>query len=254
MPTAPPPSRDAALEARVFWLRFKNEIAAAVAIAVIAVAGFAGYRLYTNNRDSAASELLGSAKSEQDYRQVITRYPNTAAGASAYLLLAEAQRKEKKFAEANATLQIFIDKNPHHELVSTARMAVAANLESMGKVDEALSMYEKIGASDPANFNAPLALISEVSLLKAKNRIEEARRVCETILIKYRLPGDQRADGVHDDRVASLFAAEAMRQLRLLKPSGPPKQLPTFAVPPMLAAPSLPPISPHPCATKPKSR
>jgi hypothetical protein len=91
-------------------------------------------------------------------------------------------------------------------------------------------------------------------LLKAKNRIEEARHVCETILTKYRLPGDQRADGVHDDRVASLFAAEAMRQLRLLKPTGPSKPLPTFTVPPLLAAPSAQPPAPAPSVTKPKSR
>ena len=42
------------------------------------------------------------------------------------MYLAEAQRREKKFAEANRTLQAFIDKFPQHEFVSTARMAVAA--------------------------------------------------------------------------------------------------------------------------------
>jgi len=38
--------------------------------------------------------------------------PYTPAGAAAYLLLAEAQRNEKKYIEANATLQVFINKNP----------------------------------------------------------------------------------------------------------------------------------------------
>ena len=40
---------------------------------------------------------------------MIDRYPNSPAAADAYLLLAEAQRSEKKFAEANTTLQAFID-------------------------------------------------------------------------------------------------------------------------------------------------
>src|ERR1700730_3139955 len=137
MPTLPPSSHDAAIEAQVFWLRFKNEIATALIIVLLGIAGFAGYRLYTHSRDSAAAALLGSAKSPLDYQQVIARYPNTPAGASAYLLLAEAQRNEKKFAEANATLQAFVNKNPDHELVPTAQMAIAANLESMGKSDEA---------------------------------------------------------------------------------------------------------------------
>src|SRR5437660_10365750 len=119
MPTLPPASHDAALEAQVFWLRFKNEIATAFVLALLAIAGFAGYRLCTHNRDSAAAALLGSAKTAPDYQQVFARYPNTPAGASAYLLLAEDQRNEKKFGEANATLQAFINKNPDHELVPT---------------------------------------------------------------------------------------------------------------------------------------
>ena len=82
MPTALPPSRDAALEARVFWIRFKYQIAAVLVVAVLAIVGFAGYRFYSDRRDSAASALLSSAKSASDYQQVIARYPNTPAGAA----------------------------------------------------------------------------------------------------------------------------------------------------------------------------
>ncbi len=120
MPTAPPPSRDAALETLVFWERFKNEIIGALIVLLLAAIGFMGYRFYSDRRAAAASALLGSAKSAQGYQQVITRYPNTPANADAYLLLAEVQRSEKKFAEANPTLQAFITKYPNHELVSTA--------------------------------------------------------------------------------------------------------------------------------------
>jgi len=117
MPTAPPPSHDATFETIVFWERFKNEIIAALIIVVLAVIGFTGYRFYSDRQAAAASALLASAKSAQDYQQVIARYPNTPAGADAYLLLAESQRSEKKLAEANATLQVFITKNPNHEFV-----------------------------------------------------------------------------------------------------------------------------------------
>ena len=251
MPTLPPPSRDAAIEAQVFWLRFKNQIATALIIVLLGVAGFAGYRLYTNSRDSAAAALLGSAKNAPDYQQVIARYPNTPAGASAYLLLAEAQRNEKKFAEANATLQAFVNKNPDHELVPTAQMAIAANLESMGKSDEALASYQQIAAKYPKNFSAPLALISQVPLLKSKNRTDEARQVCETILTQYR---------------DSFWANEAMRELRLLKPSAPsaagsitappgaPGAPPRLIARPPQAAPSTAPPSgaPTPAAKKPR--
>ena len=232
MPTATPPSRDVALETRVFWERFKKEIAAALLILLLGVIAFAGYRFYTDRRVAAASALLAIAKTAQEYRQVIDRYPNTAAAADAYILLAEAQRKEKKFAEANTTLQTFIAKFPQHDLVSTARMAMAGNLESMGKTDEALAMYQQVASANPNGFNAPVALLSQVYILKAKNRNDDARRICENIMTQYQ---------------TSVWAGEAMQQLRLLKPSSSsaPGLTPAATIPPMIAAPPAPPPAPQ---------
>src|ERR1043166_8089561 len=133
MPTAPPPSRDVAIETRFFWERFKKQITAALLIVLLAVVAFTGYRFYSDRRVAAAAASLASPRSAQEYQRVIDGYPNTPAAADAYLLLAEAQRNEKKFAEANKTLETFIAKYPQHEFVSTAKMAMAANLESMGK-------------------------------------------------------------------------------------------------------------------------
>jgi predicted negative regulator of RcsB-dependent stress response len=253
MPTDQP-STDAAVEAQVFWLRFQREIATALIILILGIVGYTGYRFYTHRRNSTAAELLGKAKNPQDCQLVIARYPGTPAGASAYLLLAETQRSEKKFAEANATLQAFIDKNPEHDFVPTAQLAIAANLESMGKNDEALSIYQQVANKYPNTYHAPLALISQVPLLKAKNRTEDARRVCEEILTKYRMPG-QQVEGTRDDRMETVWAGEAMRQLRSLKPLEQPKPAPAAATslparppgagapPPMIAAPSAPPAN-----------
>ena len=229
MPTVPPPSYDAALETRMFWERFKRQIIAALIIVLVSIIGFGAYRFYIDRKAAAASALLASAKSADAYQQVIAGYPNTPAAADAYLLLAEARRKEKKFTESNTTLQAFIDKNPNHELVSTAKMAMAANLESIGKNDEALAMYQQIALTYPNSFNAPLALLSQVYLLKSKNQTEEARRVCEVILTRYR---------------ESFWAGEAAQELRLLKPNASSEPAPTSTIPPFLAAPSATPAKP----------
>jgi len=225
MSTAPPPSRDVALETRVFWERFKKEIIAVLIVVLLAVIGFTCYRFYSDRQASAASALLAGAKTAQEYQQVIERYPNTPSAGDAYLLLAEAQRSEKKFAEANTTLQAFITKFPQHEFMSTARMAMAANLESLGKGDEALTAYQQIASMYPNSYNAPLALLSQVYILKAKNRADDARRICETILTQYR---------------TSFWAGEAMQELRLLKPSSTPLPVgpPAATIPPFLAPPA----------------
>jgi TolA-binding protein len=229
MPTTLPTSDDAAVEASVFWIKYKNEIAAVLIVALLAMIGFAGYWVYSERQNSGAAGLLASAKSAQDYEQIIAHYPNTSAGASAYLLLAETQRQDKKFPEANETLRTFISKHPQHDLVSTARMVMATNLEAMGKSDEALSMYAQVAATFPKSYVAPFALLAQVELLKAKGRTDEARRVCETIMTQYR---------------ESIVAGEASRQLRSLRPSSSSQQGVGSTIvaspPPMLARPALP--------------
>jgi TolA-binding protein len=223
MPTAPPPSRDVALETRFFLERFKKEIIAVVIVAFLAVIAFTGYRYYSDRRATAAAALLAGAKTAQQYQEVIDRYPNSPAAADAYLLLAEALRSEKKFADANTTLQAFLEKFPQHEFVSTARMAMAANLESMGKSDEALAAYQQVATTYPNSYNAPLALLSQVYILKEKNKSDDARRICEKILTQYR---------------TSFWAGEAMQELRLLKPSSTPVPIPAATVPHFLAPPA----------------
>ena len=241
-------SPEPAVEARVFWLRFQKEIAAAFVVLLLAMAGYAGYTFYSHRRNDAAAELLGNAKTPQQYQEVITSYSGTPAGASAYLLLAEKQRVEKKFTEANSTLQAFTEKYPDHDFVPTAKLAIAANLEAMGKNDEALAIYQQVASKYSNTYNGPLALISEVPLLKAKGKSDEARRVCEEILTKYRMPGQQADPTTRDDRLETVWAGEAMRQLRSLKPPEQPKPPPPAAAaanpPAMLAAPSAVPPPP----------
>jgi predicted negative regulator of RcsB-dependent stress response len=214
-------------------------------LVLLAVAAWGGYRLYSERRADTATNLLAAATTAADFQKIIAQYPRTPAGESAYLFLAEEQRKEKKFSEANATLQAFIDKYPKHELKGTARIAMAGNLESLGKRDEALTIYQRLVADDPESFIAPTALIAEVPILKAKNQIEEARRTCETILTKYR---------------ERLFASEAQHYLQLLKPATPaattPRSLSPAAivqslVPSLTSRPSSPQQTTSPAATSP---
>jgi predicted negative regulator of RcsB-dependent stress response len=237
MPTAAPVSHDPALEAQAFWFRFRREILAAIIILVLAAAGWGAYKAYVTHQETAGATALAAAHNAADYEKVIQQFGNTAAGASACLKLAEAQRKDRKFVESNATLQVFIDKHPDHELVPTAKIARAANLESMGKTDEALSLYKRVAADHAKTFAAPLALMSQEALLKARNQTEEARRVCETVLTQYS---------------ESYWAGEAMRELRTLKPPAS-AQAPALnpGVPASLARPpALPPAGAVPAVVR----
>lgn len=186
MPTVSQLTSDPALETQLFWNQYKTPIIVIAAVLLLGGLGYAGYQVYTARQVANSTALLASAKSVQDYQQVIDRYPMSEAAASAYLLLGAQQRTEKKYAEANATLHQFLVQFPQHELVTTAWMGIAANLESLGKTDEALTTYKKVATDYPQSFNAPLALLAELPALKAKKQFEEVRRICETILSQYR--------------------------------------------------------------------
>jgi len=255
MPVAKELRTDPALEAQVFWFKYRREIAILLILGIVAIFAIAGYRLYRDRREATAATLFVAAKTPAAYEDVINRYGDTAAGASAYLLLADGQRNQAKYSEANATLVKFLEKFPQHELASTARMAMAANLEAMGKQDEALATYQQIASANAESFNAPMALIEQVHILQEKNRIDDARRICETIMTQYR------------DGYAAMEARQLLRTfLKSAKPQTPSVVAPpklgssaTATVPPMVKvlptappapnSPSLTPTNPPPAPT-----
>jgi hypothetical protein len=204
MATAAPLSQDPALEASVFWHRFQREIIAALGVLIVVGLGWGAYSIYTSQRESAAAAQLAAAKTAAEYETVIRDYGNTSAGASAQLFLGGAQRKDKKYAESNATLQSFIDKHPDHELAPAAQMGIAANLEAMGKTDEAIAAYQQVASKYSKSYLAPLGLISQVPLLKQKNQTDAARRVCEAVIAQYN---------------ESFWAGEAAREMREMRPT-----------------------------------
>lgn len=207
MPIAKELNTDPALDAQVFWYKYRKEIAILLGLVVLAIVAIAGYRLYRDRREATAATLFAAAKTPGAYEELINRYSDTAAAASAYLLLAEAQRKDGKYAEANATLAKFLDKFPRHELATTARMAMAANLQAMGKQDEALAIYQQIASAAVPGFNTPMALIEQVHILQEKGKTEDARRICETIMTQYR------------DSYAAMEASQLLRTfLKTAKP------------------------------------
>ena len=230
-PTSTP--ADPLIETQVFWMKYKNQIVLGVVVLLLAIAGYGAYQFIAARQDAAAAEMLGSAKTAADYQKVIVEHPGSNAAPPAALLLAAEQRKEAKFAEANTTLQSFVDRFSDHQLVTTAQMAIAANYDSLGRPDDALETYRRIAADHPKSFNAPLALISQVPLLKAKGQIEDARRVCETVMTQYR---------------DSFASQEAQRYLKSLKPATPAAAPAAPAAPAAAAAPANP-AAPAPAAT-----
>src|SRR5438309_1104183 len=57
MPIAKEATTDPALEAQVFWYKYRKEIAILLGLAVLGIVGVAGYRLYRDRREGCAAHL-----------------------------------------------------------------------------------------------------------------------------------------------------------------------------------------------------
>jgi len=74
MPVAKQLRTDPALEAQVFWYKYRREIAILLVLAIVAIIAIAGYRLYRDRREATAATLFSGAKTPAAYEEVITDY------------------------------------------------------------------------------------------------------------------------------------------------------------------------------------
>ena len=58
-------SSDTAPEREVFWDRYKKEVMAVLILALLGVAAFGGYRLYTDRQANAAATMLAGEEASQ---------------------------------------------------------------------------------------------------------------------------------------------------------------------------------------------
>ena len=170
---------DPALETHLFWDQYKTTIIAVVLVLVLGGLGYGGYQLYNAQQANNAMALLTAARSPEQYQQVINRYPGRGRPRALSAPCGGAAGEEKLHGSERDAAQV-------HRSVSETRLdhhrldGRGGESRSLGKNDEALSTYQRLASEYPQSFNAPLALLAQVPLMKAKNRNDEARRVCET--------------------------------------------------------------------------
>src|SRR5436190_12661299 len=103
MPIAKEATTDPALEAQVFWYKYRREIAILLGLAVLGIVGVAGYRLYRDRREATAATLFSAAKTPAAYEDLINQYSNTGAAASISVAgRCAAQRSKICGSECNA--------------------------------------------------------------------------------------------------------------------------------------------------------
>src|SRR4051812_27241954 len=108
---------DDAFDPLEFWIRHKQRI---IMYSGLLVAGLLIFGLYQYNQQRkivTAEAAFLQAKTADDFQKLISGYPESPSAGTAYLRLAELQRKDGKYDASTQTLHTFTEKFPKHPLL-----------------------------------------------------------------------------------------------------------------------------------------
>ncbi len=192
-----------AIEPDDFWDEHKNKIIGYTVAVLLLILGYGSYALISQRKAAAARESYATATDVAGFESVIKDHPGTIVAGNASLRLAEELRREGRYADAIATLNAFIAKEPQHPLISAAWNSIGITYELEGKTEEALTAYQETAAKYPEAYTAPIALNSQARLLAAQGKKNEARQVLQDVVARF---------------PETAFAQDARRELRFLRP------------------------------------
>lgn len=201
-PAETTPQHETEFDPLAFWIQHKGKVQFLAGLLVFGLLAYGIFQFAQKRSRDAAANDFARAKTADDFRKVIAAHPRSVVAANAHLMLAELQRNEGKHDEAITNLRAFIDHHGDHPLISGAWTSLAFSLEAQGKSEEALSTLQKVAATYPTSFAAPVALMAQARIYKARNEIAQAKRIYEQVVSQFG---------------QSNFAREALMELQRLK-------------------------------------
>ena len=151
----------------------KNLMVLTVVLA-LGAAGLVVYRGIEKSRQQTAGALLNKAGDLASLQAVINEHADTHAARSATILLADLQWKDGQQDAAIATLRSFIDANPDHPALATARASLGSKLMAQGKNADATKLYQEIADDPKSRYLAPYAMISLGDIAKGAGDTDRA--------------------------------------------------------------------------------
>lgn len=201
-PVETTPQDETGFDPLAFWIQHKGKIQFLVALLVFGLLAYGIFQFAEKRARDAAANDFAHAKTADDFRKVIAAHPRSVVAGNAHLMLAELLRNEGKHDEALTNLRAFIDHHGDHPLISGAWTSLAFTLEAQGKSEEALSTLQKVAATYPTSFAAPVALMAQARIYKTRNDTAQAKRIYEQVVSQFG---------------QSEFAREALVELQRLK-------------------------------------
>lgn len=189
----------------MLWEQHKGKVIAGVVVVLVAIGGVFGWLLVSNSNSKAAIEAFAAAKTPEQWREVIAKYPKSPSAGNAALLLAQSLRDEKKIDEANKVLEAFASSQPDNQFAPLASLAIAENEALAGKLEEAKKSLQLIGETGSKSFVAPFALMMKAELHVALWERTDALRAYEMLYRDF----DDTVSGDSSEQAYQALVAQA---------------------------------------------
>lgn len=216
------------------------------ALAILAVAVVSGgiliYQQHTQSQSQKAAVSLSTARTAEDYENVVRRYSGTAVNVPALLKAAKAYYDQNEFDKAIEKYDAFKNRYPNHELVDVAEVGRLHCLEAKQQFAEALPGFTEFAAKKTDHYLRPQAMLGRARCLARMGRTEEARTACEDCSVAY--PKTLWAQAA-EDLLFSLKRIEAQAaapQVQATPMPTPPEAIQLPAAP-VVAAPAAPAVA-----------
>ena len=159
----------------------RHGIPAAVGAAIVlaVVLGITQHRRYVENCVEKASTLLLSARTAQEFDNILATYPSTPSAPLALLKLAKTHFDSGNYDMAMGKYEQFKLQFGEHETAPAADLGRLHCLEAKNLFDEALAGFETLSAEHPGHFLLPQTLLGQGRCLEQLGRLEDARILYE---------------------------------------------------------------------------
>jgi TolA-binding protein len=179
-------------------------LAIGVGLGIVALAaGIVGYRIWGRTQEEKAANLLFNAarqlasrgttaedvKQQEEaitlLRDVMSRYPGTAAAAEATLRLGNLYYGQERYDEARTTFEAYLAGNPRGRIAFSAGLGIADAYLAQKKYDMAAAAYLRLIGDFPREPLLPEAYFNLARTYVSVGKLQDALRLYERVAEGY---------------------------------------------------------------------
>jgi tetratricopeptide (TPR) repeat protein len=169
----------------LLWINNRGTVLGSIGGACVLIFIVLALMISNRNTQRGSETALSNAANEADWSALISKYPRTPAAADAMLLLAASLRNSGKLEESDALYSRFTETFPKYSLAVSGLIGRASNARVSNHADLAVSYYQQAASGFPQSYGAPFALFNNAGLLAQQGKIEEAKRIFQTLATQY---------------------------------------------------------------------